>query len=103
MTRYLFVLAFCLGLSSASAGATSPDGIDAVMRHYDAAAVAGGGIQVSAADDVAYVSGVSPDGPWLDVWHRRDGEWKRVAEIATSGLTPIRFGAKRDRSCRRTS
>jgi hypothetical protein len=37
------------------------------------------------------------------VWRRLDGEWKRVAEIAMSELTPIRFGAKRDRSCRRTS
>lgn len=107
MAQNVIVFAMCLGLSTAAASAASaaagPAGFDSVMRHYDAAAVAEGEIQISTLPDVAYVSGTSAEGPWLDVWRRLDGEWKRVAEIAMNELKPIRFGAKRDRSCRRIS
>jgi ketosteroid isomerase-like protein len=103
MARNLLAVLLLLGVSPAVAFAAGPQGIDALMRHYDASAVAEGKIQVSTSGDVAYVSGTSADGPWLEVWRRAAGEWKMVAELVRTGLTPIRFGAKRDRSCRRTS
>lgn len=93
----------CLGLASAPAFAAGPQDVDSLMRHYDASDLAEGKIQVSTTGDVAYVSGISSGGPWLDVWRRSGGRWKMVAEIAMTELAPIRFGAKRDRSCRRTS
>jgi hypothetical protein len=73
------------------------------MRQYDAAAVADGKIQVSTTGNLAYVTGTSEDGPWLDVWRLRSGRWTMVAEAGRSEMAPIRFGVKRDRSCRKTS
>jgi ketosteroid isomerase-like protein len=97
MARIIFAVFVCLGFASLSAHAAGPQGMDTVMRHYDASAVAEGKIQVSASGDVAYVSGTSPDGPWMAVWRRTDGQWKIVAELVSTPLKPIRFGAKRER------
>jgi hypothetical protein len=97
MARILFAVIVCVELTSVSALAAGPQGMDAVMRNYDASAVADGKIQVSTLGDVAYVSGVSPDGPWMAVWRRSDGQWKIVAEVVPTPLKPIRFGAKRER------
>jgi hypothetical protein len=73
------------------------------MRQYDAAAVADGKIQVSTTGNLAYVSGTSEDGPWMEVWRLRSGRWTMVAEAGRSEMPPIRFGLKRDRPCRKTS
>jgi hypothetical protein len=100
MARYFLALVTCLGLASVSAGAAGSQGMDAVMRHYDASAVAEGKIQVSAAGDVAWVSGTSDEGPWLAVWQRTGGEWKKIREVVRTQLTPIRFGVKREKPCR---
>lgn len=103
MSRNLLAVLWCLGSLSVPALAAGPQGFDAVMRHYDAAAVAAGKIQVSRSGDLAYVSGTSEEGPWLVIWRHASGEWKRVGEVVMTEMAPIRFGAKRDRTCRRTS
>jgi hypothetical protein len=36
----------------------------------------------------------------VDVWRLADGAWTLVAEMKVTELAPIRFGAKRNRSCR---
>ena len=97
MARNLFPVLVCLGLASASAHAAGPQGMDAVIRHYDASAVAEGKIQVSTSGDVAYVSGTTAEGPWLNVWRLTAGEWKMIAELVSAPMTPIRFGLKRAR------
>ena len=100
MARHLLVVICCL--VAAPALAAGPQGVDTLMRNYAAPDIEAGKIQVNIAGDVAYVSGSSP-APWLDVWRRTAGEWKRIAEVAMTELAPLRFGAKRHRSCRGTS
>jgi hypothetical protein len=89
-----------VGLVPSAAVAADRHDLDAVIRNYDRTEIAAGTIEVSAWGDLAYVSGTSEKGPWLDVWRRTAGEWKMVAEVTRAELTPIRFGAKRARSCR---
>ena len=89
-----------MGLAPAAVAAGDRHPLDPVIRNYDRAEIATGTIQVSASGDVAYVSGTSEKGPWLDVWHRTAGRWKMVAEVMLADLAPVRFGAKRGRSCR---
>lgn len=102
MARNLLAVMFCL--VSGSAFAAGPRDTDLLMRNYSASEVADGKIQVSLSGDIAYVSGTSADGPWLDVWRRiAAGRWKMIGEVAMREIPPIRFGLKRDRSCRRTS
>lgn len=99
MARNLFpvLVCLCLGLASAPALAAGPQGMDAVMRHYDASALAEGKIQVTTSGDMTYVSGTTTDGPWLNVWRLTAGEWKIVAEVVSTPMKPIRFGMKRGR------
>ena len=101
MARNLLAVMFCF--ASASAFAAGPQEADLLMRNYSASEVADGKIQVSLSGDLAYVSGTSADGPWLDVWRRSEGKWTMIGELAMRELPPIRFGIKRDRACRRTS
>jgi len=99
MARTVLFVLLCVGLLPAAAEAANHP-LAAVLEHYDRDEIAAGAIQVSAAGDVAYVSGTSEKGPWLDVWRRRQGEWTRVAGVDFSAAPAIRFGAKRSRSCR---
>ena len=99
MARTALALFLCVGLLPAAAAAADRQDLDAVIRNYDRTEIAAGTIEVSAWGDLAYVSGTSKKGPWLDVWRRTAGEWKMVAEVTRAELTPIRFGAKRSRSC----
>jgi hypothetical protein len=101
MARNLLAVMFCL--VTASAFAAGPQDADLLMRNYSASEVADGKIQVSVSGDIAYVSGASADGPWLDVWRRTEGTWKMIGELAMREISQIRFGVKRDRACRRTS
>jgi hypothetical protein len=95
MARILIAAASCLGVASTPALAAGPQDVDAVMRHYDADAVAQGRIEVQWSGDVAWVRGTSRGGPWLDVWQRSTGDWKLVAEVQVEEIAPIRFGAKK--------
>ncbi|MGH9373976.1 MAG: hypothetical protein ACRD15_20875 [Vicinamibacterales bacterium] len=97
MARNLFAVMFCL--VSASAFAAEPQDAHLLMRNYNASEVADGKIQVSLSGDIAYVSGTSADGPWLDVWRRTEGRWKMIGELAMREIAPIRFGVKRSRRC----
>lgn len=99
MARLL--LALVLLTLPAAALASGPQGIDALIGQYDPTDVAEGRIQVSRAGELAYVSGTSPDGPWMEVWRHAGGKWTKVAEVVRTQVTPIRFGMKRP--CRRTS
>jgi hypothetical protein len=103
MARYVLALTFCVGVLTVSAQASGPQAVDTLIRQYDAAAVADGRIQVSTAGNLAYVTGTSEDGPWMEVWRLKAGRWMMVAEAGRSEMAPIRFGIKRERSCRRTS
>jgi ketosteroid isomerase-like protein len=100
MVRTSLAVFLCVGLVPAAAAAGDRQSLDAVIRNYDRAEIATGTIQVSASGDIAYVSGTSEKGPWLDVWHHTAGKWKMVAEVMLADLGPVRFGAKRERSCR---
>ena len=103
MARILIAATLCLGVAT-SAFAAGPQEVDALMRHYDADAVATGRIEVELSGDTAWVRGTSRGGPWLDVWKRSTGEWTLVAELVVAEVAPVRFGAsKRTRSCRRSS
>jgi ketosteroid isomerase-like protein len=100
MARILLVATLCLAVFPNLALAVPSPDVDALMRHYDAAAVAAGKIHVSADGDLVYVRGLAPGTPWIDVWRHDAGDWKLVAEMVVTELAPIRFGAKRNRSCR---
>ena len=103
MARILIAATLCLGVAT-SAFAAGPQEVDALMRHYDADAVAAGRIEVELSGDTAWVRGTSRGGPWLDVWKRSTGEWTLVAELVVAEVAPVRFGAsKRTRSCGRSS
>jgi hypothetical protein len=103
MPRILLAVTLCLGVAPMSARAARPHDVDALMRHYDAVAVATGKIHISSEGDLVYVRGLAPGTPWVDVWRRAGDDWKLVAEMVVNEIAPIRFGAKRDRSCRGTS
>jgi len=100
MARMLLVATLCLGAFSNVALAVSSPDVEALMRHYDAAAVASGKLHVSTEGDLVYVRGLAPGTPWVDIWRHDQGDWKLVAEMKVTELAPIRFGAKRNRSCR---
>jgi hypothetical protein len=103
MARLL--IAAIVSLAAASpAFAADPQEADALMRHYDAAAVSRGQIEVEFSGDMAWVRGTAKGGPWLDVWRRSTGEWTLVAELVVAEVAPLRFGAsRRSKSCGRSS
>lgn len=110
MVRMLIATAFrtalCLGAVTAPAAAAGPQDVldmDALVRHYGAAEVEKGRVEVTLSGDVAWVRGTVEGGPWLDVWSRRAGEWTLVAELQVAEIAPIRFGGRRYRPCSRTS
>lgn len=104
MDRTLLAVLTVAGvLLSGPAVAGGPDGVTVVARHYDALDLAEGRIRITAAGNEVWVSGTAPGGPWLEVWSRSGGRWTRIAEIEATEMAPIRFGAKRDRTCRRIS
>jgi hypothetical protein len=97
--RILLAVILSVGTTAASSWAT-PHDLDALMRHYDATDVAQGRLEVRTSGDLVYVRGTSKGTPWLNIWRTTNGEWKLVAEMVATELAPIRFGAKRGRSCR---
>jgi hypothetical protein len=107
MVRMLIATAFCLGAITGPAEAAPHEqesqDIDALVRHYGAAEVEQGRVEVTRSGDVAWVRGTVEGGPWLDVWRRSAGEWRLVAELQVSEIAPIRFGGRRYRPCSRTS
>jgi len=98
--RILLAIALCLVVAPMSAVASDVRDVDALMRHYDSRHVASGKLDVSAEGDLVFVRGLTPGTPWVDVWRLSDGEWTLIAEMKVTELAPIRFGAKRNRSCR---
>ena len=103
MARILIAAIFCLGVAS-PALAADPQDVDALMRHYDADAVANGRIEVEFSGSMAWVRGTSRGGPWLDVWRKSPTEWTLVAELLVAEVAPVRFGAsRRAKSCGRSS
>jgi hypothetical protein len=107
MVRILIATVLCLGALAPPALAADPQdaqAIDALVRHYGAADLEQGKVEVTfVAGDVAWVRGTVHGGPWLDVWQRSQGEWTLVAELQVREKAPIRFGARRARACPRTS
>ena len=100
MARTLLAVTFCLAVAPIPAAASDARDVDALMRHYDSRHVASGQLGVSTEGEFVYVRGLAPGMPWVDVWRLADGEWTLVAEMKVTELAPIRFGAKRNRSCR---
>jgi hypothetical protein len=107
MVRILIATVLCGGVLAAPAHAADPQeaqAIDALVRHYGAAELEHGRVEVTfLSSDVAWVRGTVQGGPWLDVWERSAGEWTLVAELQAREKAPIRFGARRARGCSRTS
>ncbi len=105
MVRTLIATVVCLGVVTPALADATDDvqDIDALVRHYGAAELEQGRVEVTRSGDVAWVRGTVEGGPWLDVWSRRAGEWTLVAELQVAEIAPIRFGGRRDRPCNRTS
>ncbi len=105
MVRILIATAFCLGVVTPAFADVTDDvqDIDALVRHYGAAEVEQGRVEVTRSGDVAWVRGTVEGGPWLDVWRRSAGQWRLVAEVQVSEIAPIRFGGRKHRTCNRTS